>query len=372
MHPSLVLLAVCFGVLITFSFGIAQVAVAPLKYLTFALTYALGFFSLIFVFLAAGWFDEFAQYSRFMTSWGEERSLSLLGFFSLLSVLAGNLSGYSSVLGVTAFVVLAALYVGWHAFHRQRFDFVHVAAFVLVLTYVLALAGSVSAGFMDRSNAALPRVLLFLLPFVICGSFHLLELNLRTVQTYVPPIPYAPLLAIAFACGWFFLLTSTREYNWAVGQAKGRQTETRAVYDKLKDKVSAGERLLVAGSLTYALRRYFMQEIYFGENARYLLDCVQGDLASFLRKENIRYVFFSRQIDRRILVWPDIRVYDSDSKTYKTPGVKLGICLGFDPTEYTHEAERKRLLNFLPKHGFKRIAVINGSPLFDRGPLQAR
>jgi hypothetical protein len=214
---------------------------------------------------------------------------------------------------------------------------------------------------MDRSNAVLPRLLLPFVPLVICGSFHLLELNLRDLFPRL-----VPLTAIALAGVWFFQLTARPEFTWALLNAGGRQTEFRAVYDKIGDKVSPAEKLLVAGSMTYSLRRGYMQPIYFGENARYLIDCTH-DLEAFMKKESIRYVYFSRQIDRRIPSFGVVYRFDSEKKAY-VPDKTLGSCLGFTWENYSHEAERTRLMAFLSKHGFKRIAVINGAPLFDRGP----
>jgi hypothetical protein len=88
----------------------------------------------------------------------------------------------------------------------------------------------------------------------------------------------------------------------------------RFVFDLLKDRVDAANRLLVA---PYAIssaggeRRGFSH--YFGENSVYIEDCVDG-LGSYIERHSVRYIIFATFHTKPLRRRPDC--YDFGDEPY--------------------------------------------------------
>lgn len=91
----------------------------------------------------------------------------------------------------------------------------------------------------------------------------------------------------------------------------GKQTYYREVYDVLKDKVNSQNKVLITPFIIYSHRKGFQYPMYFGENARYIIEFGYGnqELNQLIQGEKIRYIYIGKSdLDKRILQQPPTEV----------------------------------------------------------------
>ncbi|MEM1179408.1 MAG: hypothetical protein AAGM22_13745 [Acidobacteriota bacterium] len=146
--------------------------------------------------------------------------------------------------------------------------------------------------------------------------------------------------------GWAELKSMAYRTSWA-----------REIHDAIGDRVTQGDRLLVASSLMYPhpARRELQVGYYFGDRAVYLFD--RGEpLAEVIRDADIRYVLFTAyRADRRFLKKPDVRHYLGDGKWSEPRPSFLGAPFGIPRSDFHMGKEHRALMDFLRDAGGRRV-----------------
>ena len=133
----------------------------------------------------------------------------------------------------------------------------------------------------------------------------------------------------------------------------------RQVYDELEGKVSGEAKLLVTSALLHPMpgRRVFQSEVYFGDDAVYVIDH-REPLDELISKHKIRYVLFTALAteDRRLMEGYASR-YLYDGRWEHGVELVLGESYGFAPGEYTIEKEYHYLADYLAARDATLVAI---------------
>jgi hypothetical protein len=356
-HPSLILIAVPFGILIALSSNAFRL-VRVLPTIAHLALYGGGYLTVVIV--STPWLGEvFADFAGRTAIPPVSRS-----FIGTVGILIANLSYFVSTLVLTLFIALNLAGVVAVASGPKR-DLVGFAPLLIVTVYFTLFAGFTALGMtVTNVSSDLLRIMLPFIPFVLIGIFYWSDfIMMRLLPSKVFIV--GPLLTVLY----LGLVPNLPYFSVVRALVDGRQTEYRAVWDVLSDKVSPTSRLLVAGSLAYLNTRRYMQEIYFGKNALYLFDCDEDNLAAFLDRNHVRWIYVAGAVDQRILNRPTtLPRYDPQRDVYVPRSAHLGNCLGIKAGEFSREDEMRRLVAFLKKDGAKRVGTIQRRPLFERLP----
>jgi hypothetical protein len=365
-HPSLILIAAPFGVLIVISRNVLRTPNVGWTAIHLAV-YALGYFSVLMAstpWLGAIIADFVARTSTPLTS---------TSFLATVGELVGNLSYFPSGI-VVAMFILSSVAGALFMVARPNRDIVGLAPIIFVSVYLLLFAAFTALGMtVTNVRSDLVRMMLPFVPLVFIGMFYWFDWIARRLLSkgmMVGPVLLVLYLGMVPSLPYFS--TSFESIGSAWELARGKQTEYRAAWDVLGSKVTPTSRLLIAGSLSSIHTRGYMQDVYFGDKVSYLFDCDEDDLAAFLDRNRIRWIYVSGHLDMRILRTPErYERYDPQKKTWSRGSKSVGRCLGFGVGEFDQEQEMQRLVKFFESEGAKKIAEVQGRPLFERMPRSA-
>jgi hypothetical protein len=129
---------------------------------------------------------------------------------------------------------------------------------------------------------------------------------------------------IAFIC--LFLIIFLVNPKVIPGKTKYK-SQTRMVYDILKDHVNSKNKLLIAPVTIFSFDKGFQSDLYFGKNAIYMVHLpIKNEynlkcLKDLLKDMNIRYIFLGKRIQRPLLNpdFPIPRSYHGWLRNEKSP-----------------------------------------------------
>ena len=153
-----------------------------------------------------------------------------------------------------------------------------------------------------RNNSMrLVRVMIPLLPFV--GLYFALQLQDWCQRSPSRRRNFAVAGFVIFATGYnigdLSSIPSFAHYNWYSPQPFYRyQTVHRTLHDRLKEKIGAGEKVLIAPSSFNAPYDAFNLPFYFNGQSISLDRCVAGtaDFETFVRQHRIRFIFIGKTL----------------------------------------------------------------------------
>lgn len=363
MHPDLALLGACFIPFIFFSAYSAQARAKSLcKFVLCALVFTLGVFSL---YLVSGCIIGFSRLINLMRD-THATPVDMAPLAQTFIFMTRGMALMSSPVMAGLFLATPALmFIMW----VRKYKVNMIAGLPLVFWLGYALLFELLLG-RTTHGQLIHRLLIPLAPLVAIGVayWYTQAIQMLTGRRWIAN------LVVLLGCvvlAWF----NFGPYRGSLAlQQAHYQSQFRAVHDVLKDKIG-DRKLLVTPYLEYSHRRGFQQDMYFGNQALYIIDFqdLARSLEDIVREYNIKYIFVGKsEIDTRILNQKTFHKYNlNDHYQHESVPLVLGACYGMNSATYSLEREQQLLDQFISAHHGRILWQGRGGILYEIDPNAA-